>query len=124
MSAVGESFPVHSTANGKAALSLLDNDAIVNLLKQSLIKETSNTITDIKVLVKEIEKVRETKIACDKEEHSEGICALGTAFHDPLGRVFAVSVPVPTVRFIRAKESITEALISFRKNLFKSLNEE
>ena len=38
----------------------------------------------------------------------EGICAVGTAFRDPMDRIFAVSVPVPTVRFIRDKDSIVE----------------
>ena len=37
-------------------------------------------------------------IAVDDEEHTEGICALGTGFIDPMGRAIALSIPVPTTR--------------------------
>ncbi len=122
VSAVGESFPTFSSANGKAALSLLDDDAISDLLAQGLFKETPHTITSMPRLIREIEGIRETHIAIDDEEHTEGICALGTAFMDPLGRIFAVSVPVPTIRFGRAKEAITAALLDFREGMLSSLN--
>jgi DNA-binding IclR family transcriptional regulator len=123
VSAVGESFPVFSSANGKAALALIDNDAIKKLLDQGLFQETPNTISSMSKLISEIEEVRDTHIAVDHEEHSEGICALGTAFRDPQGRVFATSVPVPTTRFVRSKDSITEALYEFRRNLLAALND-
>jgi DNA-binding IclR family transcriptional regulator len=123
VSAVGESFPVFSSANGKAALALIDNDAIRALLDQGLFQETPNTIASMSKLIGEIEEVRETNIAIDQEEHSEGICALGTAFRDPEGRVFAVSVPVPTMRFVRSKDSIAEALLEFRRGLLAALND-
>jgi DNA-binding IclR family transcriptional regulator len=122
VSAVGESFPTFSSANGKAALSLLDNDSIASLLDDGLFKETANTITNLAELLAEIEEIRKSHIAIDNEEHTEGICALGTAFPDPLGRVFAVSVPVPTTRFGRAKEEITAALLDFRDGMLSSLN--
>ena len=122
VSAVGESLPTFSSANGKAALSLLDNAAIAELLGNGLFKETPNTITSMSDLIREIEAIRKTHIATDNEEHTEGICALGTAFLDPLGRIFAVSVPVPTIRFVRARESITAALLDFREGMLAALN--
>jgi len=117
VSAVGEAFPSFSTANGKAALSLLDDNEITELLNGRLFAETSNTITSTTKLLHEIENVRATNIAIDNEEHTEGICALGTAFCDPVGRIFAVSVPVPTTRFGGIRESVAEALLDFRKEL-------
>jgi DNA-binding IclR family transcriptional regulator len=122
VSAIGESFPTFSSANGKAALSLLENDAIAELVGDGLFEETPNTITSLTNLIGEIEGIRKSHIAIDNEEHTEGICALGTAFLDPLGRVFAVSVPVPTTRFGRAKEEITAALLDFREGMLSSLN--
>jgi len=122
VSAVGESFPTFSSANGKAALSLLDNQVISDLLGNGLYMETPNTITSMSRLIHEIEGIRKTHIAIDDEEHTEGICALGTAFLDPLGRIFAVSVPVPTVRFGRSKESLDAALHDFREGMLASLN--
>lgn len=120
VSAVGEAFPSFSTANGKAALSLLDDNEITERLNGNLFAETSNTITSTTKLLHEIETVRATNIAIDNEEHTEGICALGTAFCDPVGRIFAVSVPVPTTRFGGIRESVTEALLDFRKELLAS----
>jgi DNA-binding IclR family transcriptional regulator len=122
VSAVGESFPTFSSANGKAALSLMDNDSITQLLGNGLFKETPNTITSMSRLISEIEEIRKTNIATDAEEHTEGISALGTAFTDPLGRIFAVSVPVPTIRFSRSQESLTAALRDFREGMLASLN--
>lgn len=123
VSSIGSSFPAFSSANGKAALSLLKNEEISILLKDGIFKETPNTIANLSSLIDEIDNVRLTKIAIDDQEHTEGICALGTAFVDPLGRIFAVSVPVPTIRFVRSKDSIVEALLDFREQLLAELNE-
>lgn len=121
VSAVGESFPLHSTANGKAALSLLDDDAVKKILKGGLAIETANTQTDLELLFGEIQQIRDTGIACDEEEHSEGISAVGTAFHDPAGRVFAISIPVPSVRFKRTKNELIGALKRCREEILNSL---
>ena len=122
VSAVGESFPVFSSANGKAALALLSNDEIAALLKGGLFEETSHTITRMSALIADIEQIRKDNFAIDNEEHTEGICALGTAFHDPFGRIVAVSVPVPTTRFNRSKDSITRALLEFRESVIVAIH--
>lgn len=121
VSAIGSDFPAFSSANGKAALSLLSDDSILALLKNGLYKETRNTLESSSELLAEIEKIRETKIAFDDEEHTEGISAAGMAFFDPLGRIFAISVPVPTIRFVRSREAITEALMHLRHELLSSM---
>ena len=123
ISSVGESFPMHSSANGKAALALLSDAEIEKICKKTgLVKETSHTITSRSLLMEAIEETRETHIAIDAEEHTEGICALGAAFHDPIGRIFAVSVPVPSIRFAKLRDAISGALIDLRKRLLFSLN--
>ncbi len=104
MSAIGESFPLHCTANGKALLSLLPDEKWTKLVGKSLRAYTPHTITDIEILRGEVEECRGTQVAYDREEHTEGIVAVGTAFFDPVGRPLAISVPVPTTRF-RAMES-------------------
>lgn len=122
VSAVGSAFPAFSSANGKAALSLLSDQSISSLLKDGLYKETAQTVSSLEVLLQEIEQIRETKIAIDDEEHTEGISAMGTAFFDPLGRIFAVSVPVPTIRFTRAKDNIASNLLQLRSGLLESMD--
>jgi DNA-binding IclR family transcriptional regulator len=123
VSAVGESFSTFSCANGKAALAMLSDDEISIVLQDQLYEETPNTITSVRKLMQEIKSIRENKYAIDNEEHSEGISAVGTAFHDPTGRTFAVSVPVPTTRFVRSKKSIIEALLTFREKLLQAIHQ-
>ncbi len=122
VSAIGETFPVFSSANGKAALALLDDDEVSALVGDGLYEETPNTITSIKTLLTEIAAVRAKHYAIDNEEHTEGICAVGTAFHDHTGRIFAVSVPVPTTRFGQKKDSIVAALLAARKALIAAMH--
>lgn len=122
VSSVGESFLMHSSANGKAALSLLDDQQIEKLFSDGLPKETANTVASLRSLLKEISAVRKTHIAFDNEEHTEGISAVGTAFLDPMGRSYAVSVPVPTIRFVKSKSFLKKTLLGFREDLLASLD--
>lgn len=122
ISEVGESLPMFSAANGKAALSLLNDQEITELVTGTFTKETANTVGSIPDLLAQIDTIRESKIAIDDQEHVEGICAIGTAFIDPFGRIFAASIPVPAVRFYRLQDSLYDALKEFRAELFKSIN--
>ena len=89
ISQIGESLPIFSAANGKAALSKLSNEEITALVKDSFVRETANTVESIPALIDQVNEIRTTEIAIDNEEHVEGICGIGTAFCDPLGRIFA-----------------------------------
>lgn len=76
VSAVGERFPLDVTANGKAALELLDDAS-----------------------------ARISSITYDRDEHTAGISAAGIAARLSSGHIVAISVPAPTERF-RANESV------------------
>lgn len=121
VSAIGETFPVFSSANGKAALSLLDDAEVSELLADGLFAETPNTIVRMQQLLDDLAAVRDRHYALDNEEHTEGICAVGSAFRDPVGRIFAVSVPVPTTRYVRKRDAIIESLLASRKQLLAAL---
>ncbi len=71
ISGVGESFPMHSSVNGKAALALLSNKEIEKLCNKGLNTDTKKTITKKPELIKAIEKIRKTHISLDDEEHTE-----------------------------------------------------
>jgi len=73
------------------------------------------------VLRNEIEGIRAGDIACNVEEYTEGICALSVTFTDPLGRAFAISVPVPSPRFARKREDIEVALRNCREQIASGL---
>jgi DNA-binding IclR family transcriptional regulator len=99
VSAVGARFPLHCTANGKAFLAALAPDRAAALLPARLQRCTPHTITARAKLLRELEQVRERGVAFDREEHTEGISAVGAALLGPLGPLAAISVPVPTARF-------------------------
>lgn len=99
VSAVGDIFPMHCTANGKAALAQLADGSLPKVLGNALKIYTNNTITDYNVLLSEINNIRETTLAVDNEEHTLGICAIGMAFKDPARQIYAISIPIPAVRF-------------------------
>jgi DNA-binding IclR family transcriptional regulator len=87
VSAVGETFPLHCTANGKAYLAGLETDAIARLIGASYEQRTPRTLTRLEDLLKDLKSVRKTGVAFDREEHTQGICAAGVATRDPLGNV-------------------------------------
>jgi DNA-binding IclR family transcriptional regulator len=117
VSAVGRAFPLHCTANGKALLALLAPERRASLLMGRLKRYTKATETDRSALEAEIRDVARTGLAYDMEEHSVGICAIGTAFRDSLGREFSLSIPVPASRFADKRQQLSKFLIKSRAEL-------
>jgi len=56
------------------------------------------------------------------EEHTEGICGLGTGFIDPLGRAVALSISVPATRFERLRSDLAAKLLAAREWTTRVLN--
>lgn len=110
VSGVGEAFPLHCTANGKAYLAQLDDGAIERLIGRTYPKRTPNTIGSLPELLKDLKAVRKAGVAFDREEHTSGICAVGIALRDPLGNSIAISVPVPAQRFYDRQNLIARHL--------------
>ncbi len=117
VSAVGEMFPLFCTANGKAYLAQLDEEAIARLVGPRLKARTPRTITSLPRLLKELKAVRKTGVAFDHEEHTLGICAAGIALRDPIGNDIAISVPVPAHRFYDQERTIAERLLATKRAL-------
>ncbi len=114
---IGIAFPLHCTANGKALLAGMTNDQVESLLKGRLDASTSNTLTDMTSLLTELDLIRATGIAYDREEHNVGISAVGTKLDNPYGLSVALSVPVPTSRFSDRESDIVEALATGRDRI-------
>lgn len=117
VSAVGEVFPLHSTANGKACLALFDEAEVRRRFGAALARACRASGRPMKHLLAEIDAIRRTGIAVDEEEHSAGISAVGTAFLDPLGVAYAISVPMPTSRFAGRRERLAGLLLKTREKL-------
>jgi len=122
VSAVGEIFPLHCTANGKAYLAQLSDPAIEALIGRAYEARTNKTLTRIDALLAELKSARRSGIAYDREEHTLGICAVGVALQDPLGNSVAISVPVPSQRFPDRHALIAERLMATKRALETHMN--
>jgi DNA-binding IclR family transcriptional regulator len=117
ISSVGEIFPLHNTANGKAALSFMSDDDVVSRLRSIVDIEPAK----LKFLLSEIQVARLKGFAEDNNEHMEGISAIGAAFQSATGNIFAISIPMPSVRFQSKKLQLAEMLLLFRSKIEDAL---
>ena len=122
VSAVGETFPLYCTANGKAYLAQLSEAAIEKLIGRVYEARTPTTLTRLEDLLAELVAVRESSVAFDREEHTLGICAAGVAMRDPLGNSVAISVPVPSQRFTDQRATIAERLVATKRAMEAHMN--
>ncbi|OBK31541.1 IclR family transcriptional regulator [Mycobacterium asiaticum] len=103
VSAVGVRFPLLGTANGKAALATLHDEHVDAALSRVGAAEADT-------LRREINEIRSTGIAFDRDEHTPGISAAAIARRSAGGNVIAISVPTPTDRFLEKEQQIVAAL--------------
>jgi DNA-binding IclR family transcriptional regulator len=117
VSAVGETFPLYCTANGKAYLAGLEDEQVEKLIGRVYKTRTPQTITRLDALLTDLKAVRKSGVAYDREEHTLGICAAGVALRDVRGNFVAISVPVPTPRFEANQRKIAERLLGTKRSL-------
>lgn len=121
LSAVGERFPLHCTANGKAILACFSPQDAGELIDKSLADHPDFPLQSRAKLERELEETRRTHLAFDIEEHGEGISAVGTALLDVFGRPLAISIPVPSQRFEEQRALLAAELTGFRERLKSTL---
>ena len=109
ISAVGEAFPLASTANGRACLALMDDAEARRRLALEVEPEAADRI------MRGMADIRRTGLAYDEDEHTQGISAVGLGFADPRGDFYAVSVPVPTSRFGQMRARVSASLRLLRE---------
>ena len=116
VSSIGEVFPLTTTANGKAALAMLGTIHSENLIENEV--QTGNlSKARQKNLLLEIDNIRQGTLAQDEDEHTDGISALGFAVKNDDGDVFALSTPVPSNRYTRVKDLLTDVLLEHRSKI-------
>lgn len=121
VSAVGTSFPLHCTANGKALLAALTDAEVERLLPDQLDAETPHTITSRRALFEELEQVRTEGVAYDREEHTLGIAAVGTVVGSPRTTMAAVTIPLPAERFYGNETSLAGTLLEACRAMRRTL---
>jgi len=120
VSSIGETFPLTSTANGKAALACLQRSESEALIRSELTADVAGKRIE-KRLIKELDAIREGALATDENEHTDGVSAFGFAMMDAKGDVYALSTPVPTNRFLRIRKDLEKTLLKHRKTVFETM---
>lgn len=118
---MGRSMPMHATADGKALLSTLSDEQILEVLGESPEKLTDST-HNIQSLLKEIVQIRESGFAVDNQEHTVGISACSILIPTFMGP-HAVAVVAPTSRFERRANEFRQALESCKASISKLAGE-
>jgi IclR family KDG regulon transcriptional repressor len=122
---VGGRSPAHASAMGKVLLSGLSQEELADVLSLGpLAKFTPNTIAEMPVLQKELEKIRSQGFAFDNEETFPGIRCVAAPVRCRGRVVAAISATVPTQRMgqqrmndIRKQIIETAQLISQRMTM-------
>jgi DNA-binding IclR family transcriptional regulator len=113
ISAVGESFLLHCCANGKALLASMTPEQQAQAVPARLARLTANTITGPAALRSELARIKSEGIAYDREEQTEGVCAVGAVLRGITEEKVAVSVPVPAQRFYGREEELAQSLLAW-----------
>lgn len=106
ISHVGNRLPANGTAIGKALLSGLSNEEVRGLYADGLPRLTNHTIVDFDTLLDQLEEIRKTGIAWEREESTDQLYCWAVPLYRG-GRIFAsLSVSVPLFRCSDEKESL------------------
>ena len=109
----GRRAHLHATGLGKAILATFDDERVERIVEtQGLPAVTEHTITDRAALFDELDEIRETGIAYDREECVEGMACLARSLSTPSERPAAISItgPVSRVTTGEAEASIRRTL--------------
>lgn len=117
ISAVGEVFNLTTSANGKACLALLPKTQVKRVLEREWARTGHKG--DMDAVLKELADVKSSGLAYDIDEYNEGVSAVGIAFRDWVGTPHAISIPVPSPRFVSVREEVEAALSSASHRISK-----
>ncbi len=111
---IGYRAPLYSTAGGKAILAHLSDEKIDQYLSSvNLTPQTHATITDRKMLLKELKAIRLEKTAYAREERYEGLIAMAAPVFDLFRSVVAaIVVTLPTIRFNAKSEKLIKKTLN------------
>lgn len=101
VSRVGKMFPFYCNEVGKVIAASMDEKSLRDYFKSAKIKQyTSNTVTDLAEMTRQLNRIAELGYAVDDEELEIGVKCIGAPIRDYSKRVIgAVSVSLPSMRF-------------------------
>lgn len=110
VSAIGDVFPLTTTANGRAVLSMMDRGQARELVEAEWKRRDMKG--DWKEFAALLDDAAATGIAYDLDDHTFGISAVGAGFADMTGELHAISVPIPSTRFKEKRYAVERALLA------------
>ena len=114
---VGQTFPLYASSKGKALLAELDSQTVARMLPAAFESLTPYTLSSAGALAADLEQVRKTGIAYDREECTLGVHAAAIALPLPSGTRLAISVIVPSQRYGTLADQILRALADVRRQV-------
>lgn len=116
VSSIGTTFPLTTTANGKAALACLEHAEAMELIKAEVARDGLSE-SCVENALADVAEIRAGALSRDLDEHTEGISALGFAVRDHNNDIYALSMPVPSSRFERTRDQLAKAIEAARDAL-------
>ena len=98
--AIGGHAPLHLTSNGKLFLSVDEPQRVrAYAMRTGLAGNTHNSITQLPVLERELQKIRDTGVAYDNEELELGVRCMAAGIYDDQAKLIAaLSISAPADR--------------------------
>jgi DNA-binding IclR family transcriptional regulator len=121
---LGEHMPLLATSSGKVLLAYLDPVELNAVLRRNKPKDhTAGTLTEMRAIRADLERVRKTGIAYSREEYLAAITSIATPVFNAQGAVIAaLSVALPSARLSAPGErKIVAALQKGAKRLSAQL---
>lgn len=109
VSSVGEVFALSTPANGRACLAALPRDQAKALIAEEW--RAAGVRGDMGALCQKLDRIAADRLAYDRSEHTPGIAAIGFAFADQGGELYAISVPIPMTRLNDVRAKVEAALL-------------
>ena len=109
VSSVGEVFPLTTPANGRACLAAMPRDQAKALIAEEW--RMAGVRGDMAALCQKLDQIAAKRLAYDLSEHTPGIAAIGFAFADRGGELYAISVPIPMTRLSEVRTKVEAALL-------------
>ena len=110
VSHLGNRLPLHCTASGKAHLSLLEPERRAELLAGPLARHTKRTNCNRAKLLAEIDASAKGGYFLDRDEFTEGLCAVAVTLDEPSLSDFSIAIVAPAQRFEANLASYVKAL--------------
>lgn len=124
ISYVGQKLPAYATALGKALLSGYSDEHIMGYYGKELPKIQKNTITDVEVLIDEVDKIRNGGLAYEIEEVNVGTACVAVPLKKDGEVIASISISYPLFRASDDKLLLIERILWDKKHVIEHMIEQ